>query len=456
MSARHIVKGINPSTTAHSQQSPSLSHQTVHYKVFKSIKCKGEWRCSCNMERSVCSSFVRAYPNIQYQGLLTRFEPEDECKPHEYRLFPSFASFYDFINNQPLNERSYHEVILGDVPQKVKIDVDIEGGVSSEHIQFISCIANLAKNTFFNMYYSQLCMYALEHSKNIEDDNFIDTCISYSGRNEINDTYSAGEARCNDAEQKDAETIGESINIFSKAGFHITIKDFMVPNHFNAQEFTRRLLKAIPAEYKKDKYYFHSIDTQVNKSIQNLRLIGCNKPRQYNRIKKLDNPFKDKAIDACITAGGKVLLNDVFKQDRDAGTDDDSTAVHASMTGRVSPFADVLFDLSKKELLLKNACDEQLDDDERQSHMFRNITLFKKGIYINYDRVMPSYCAICQRVHDKDNTLLFCIKYDEYESFLTKKSDSMNKSDSINKKSNNKLGLLKLCRHNFYISKKIK
>lgn len=364
-----------------------IKNEELLFTVYKTIKCNSKWVCECSGD---CNSLVVNHkfnpdnfyrtPN-QVNGLLTRYEPEDESKRQEFRLFKSFTDFNEYLYTIDTADRCYHEVIIGNMPQKVKLDIDIDKRPSSELLLEIEYkICPIVRLVFFNMYYDQIAELSLIHGFDISNPNIVDTCITLSNSGEVSSS-------------NQGTILGECIN---KAGMHIIVKNFMVANNLEAKEFTRRLIKALPEKLKADNLILNdTIDNQVNKVIQNLRLIGCHKPFQHNRIKTLYNPIKDRAIDACITQGGLYILKPaISKITKHINTTDNTYSC----------------DLNSFERNIKDQCDNMISDGEKDAHTFRNITVSDKTmIVVNYDRMASSYCELCDRMHDNDNTLVFYI-----------------------------------------------
>lgn len=368
------------------------------FKVYSTIKCNSKWNCECLVSDN-CKSLVSDYPfnsrdiyttPNKINGLLTRYEPEDATKKQEFRLFESFTTFYNYLGTIDNTERCYHEVIIGNMPQKVKIDIDIDKRPSSEVLLEIEYkISPIIRNVFYNMYYDQIAELSIIHGFDISSPNIVDTCITFSNSREISATLPN-------------DNTGEHIN---KAGMHIIVKNFMVANNLEAKEFTRRLLNALPENIKADNVVLNkSIDAQVNKVIQNLRLIGCHKPYQYNRIKTLRHLDKDKPIDSCITQGGVYVLHPI------AGNEKFKTV--ADGVGETAHNCD----LNSSECDIVEKCDKWIyeDTNEKDAHSFRNIVVLDKNTTIvNYDRLTSSYCSLCKRAHDNDNTLIFYINMND-------------------------------------------
>ena len=95
--------------------------------------------------------------------------------------------------------------------------------------------------------------------------------------------------------------------------------------------------------------YRAGVDAGVNKSIQSFRLIGCHKPGQPPRRKKLLTPEEDTPLDAVISQGAKAVLG------RPAGT-----YVPPAQDSRPAPLK------GQEEIVLR--CGAALTEDELKSH----------------------------------------------------------------------------------------
>lgn len=362
------------------------------FVTYKTIKCNGNWKCVCD-DKDKCTAVVSDFnfnadnfygKSNNLKGLLTRYEPIDERQHQEFHLFPSYSKFNEYLSTLEEKKRCYHEVIIGNSPQKVKIDIDIDDKISPEILNSVQIdLPKLARDIFFNMYYDQLAELAIIHGLDLSDPYFVDTCITYSKSKAI--TLDNIDSR-------------DGCIFMNKAGLHIIIKKFMVANNLDAKEFTRRFLNALPLEYKRDSsIFYHAIDDQINKNIQSLRLIGCHKPHQDNRVKNLvASDGKDRYIDSVITQGGEYTLKPltVIKYNNT-----ESKELNTS-------------ELTSFESIIKEACDRKIPDNEKEAHEFRNIVSKlndKDTLIVNYDRVLSSHCDICNKMHDNDNTMIFYI-----------------------------------------------
>ena len=345
---------------------------------YTKIKCNNLPICKCPAIDE-CRSIVRTYPNLKLKGrLLVRHEATDRDKYNYYIVFDSYDAFANYLESIPIGDRCFHEIINGDMPQKIKIDLDIEDMAHPYSIIACNEIADAARTIFYNIFYASICEYCLSKSLPISLD-IIQTCITYSIGSTTTETKSGNQ---------------ESV-LATKYGYHICIKDFMIKSCDESREFTIRLVDALPIEYRKHSVYSKLIDIQVNKSLQNLRLIGCHKPNQPNRIKKLLHPDQDKPIDAVITQGGIAIFSSYIKP-----IPKPLTITGANYDSKTS---ESLGRIIKK-------CNAMLSVDEYNHNQFDKTATINGKLRVYYRRSGSSYCGICQRNHDSDNTIIFILK----------------------------------------------
>jgi hypothetical protein len=313
---------------------------------FKSIYCLSDvysYGCSCG-------ALEHAYTTLDSikDKLIVR------CENHEYPRFYVFVSinaFLVFLKRQPTNKRSFHEIIFGKNPQKIKIDLD---GMEPDNAWYIAqLVANKCMKVLFRIYYKYITEYAISRGVGISD--ILDTCI----------------------------TISEGIvKNKRKIGYHVIIKNFSVVSNREVAFFTRRLIDILPREYAP------YIDMGVNKSTQNFRLIGCHKINEENRFKKLVNQKKDQPSDTIIS----II---------------DSQMILPAMTPDCEIQNTPNYDKHEKQIIIN--CYAELDELEKDAYEFRDIQYSNEVAWVSFNRTRESYCHLCKRNHSTDNSLFFIL-----------------------------------------------
>ena len=291
----------------------------------------------------------------------------DEHK-NNYIVFNTYDDYIAHWKATPNNEKCFHEVIFGFKEQKIKFDLDIlcdfnganmtnakgdvkdaEGSSNSEQayttpehlIYEINAIIEVIITQFYNLY-----------NININYDNII--LASSSGR------------------------------ISSKKwkySFHIIINNYLVNDNDDAIYFTACVYKNLSEDLQK------YIDINVNKKIQNFRLLGCKKSSSL-RFKKICEEDEFSAKLKNISYKDTIITNS------------DNCIVLPKLEN-----AKELTHLPVKVINDKyiNVAIKWLDKNNLvNDHRIRCIN----GNIISYNRINNiENCRICNRVHDNDNSL---------------------------------------------------
>jgi len=248
-----------------------------------------------------------------------------------FTVFDNKKEFEKWYNKQAI--KTYHEVIMGNKIQRLKfdidinvIDIDIESIIQSIITCIIEVIASIAN-----------------------------TVISYK---DFIVTDSSGKT-----------------DTGYKHSYHIILYTHAVRSNKEAAYITQRVIEKVP-QYKT------YIDINVNKSLQNFRLLSSCK-QNSSRVKVLTSKF---------------------------GTSTDVSLFDTMIV----PFDGIKL-LPMVELEEKLISSDTLDDDLAQKilscvkklnitdgHKIREY----KGNSIYFDRIRPTHCQICDEIHHKDNSLV--------------------------------------------------
>jgi len=159
----------------------------------------------------------------------------------------------------------------------------------------------------------------------------------------------------------------------NKVSFHVIV-DAFVSNNSQAAAFTDAVIQIMPPEYAK------YVDSTVNKSTQNFRLAGSHKPGS-SRIKQL--PSGINLVDTLVRcySGSPVVLPDI---------------IDAKIPQAIAPTIE-------NDDIIKEAVEKFGRIDPASMYL---TAIRPAGFYaqLNFKRLSPSHCAICQRIHDHDNT----------------------------------------------------
>jgi hypothetical protein len=273
-----------------------------------------------------------------------------------YLVFNSVNECKNYIYNLPDVEKTFEEVIIGEFPQKFRLDIDGKKDVIEKlSVNFpgetpdlfmkkiLNIINDCFVNSFKNIYFSHLYM-------NLDADNeYLNITI-----NDIDICDSSDE---------------------NKFSYHILLAPTKIAayNNLDVKLVVDDIRKTLP------EYILSSnlIDFGVYKDVQNFRLATCHKPNE-TRIKKLINiSWEDSLI--------RVYKNDIKILPE----------IKAKKRARVDEFDKEVNDNLYNEMI--DLCQEYIND----SFAVRD---FKDNI-ITFMRLEPTYCDLCDKTHDNDNTL---------------------------------------------------
>lgn len=153
-----------------------------------------------------------------------------------------------------------------------------------------------------------------------------------------------------------------------KYSYHIILYTVALCNNIEAKNITNLILKQLP---KCD------IDSQVNKNIQSFRLLWSSK---NGRIKKLQS-HNEKDITLSDTMIVPFRGIKVLKQLCENITNDEKEIIDSEVNN-------IIKIVEKYNIL--------------DGHTFRNVT----GNTINFNRLRPTYCTICDEIHHHDNSVI--------------------------------------------------
>lgn len=280
---------------------------------------------------------------------------EKECK---YLVFNSYEDYTRwFVANPKI--RTLHETIVGTHRQKLKFDIDAETA-KLDSIEFAKELPLELPNFFIDDVSPNWWKSASLQSKK--------SCVVF-------DIIVRSIVQCFDSEFGH-ELTPEDFAICdstdqTKFSRHVVILNYYAENSREAQFFTQRLFDHLPQQLHK------LLDAGVNKSRQNFRLPDCHKVGS-TRVKR------------CIwgSVDGMIITKDLYlalpRKVAACKHYEETTVDEAAIIKMAEPYADGL--------------------------VFRAV---ERGLFC-YKRERPGYCKICERTHDKDNTLFLSVNKDGY------------------------------------------
>jgi len=288
-----------------------------------------------------------------------------------YLVFNSFNDFWSHNSSVVLKDRCFHEVIYGYQHQRVKFDIDITRDKLME-----LCDADLIRANIITAPMS-------------ESDKVDSIIVFIAGKiiDVLFVTYHSSERivpSIRDLIIMDSSGYDRIKNTI-KYSFHIIAK-YAVENYHEMAELTEKLLFELPECIKL------FVDGNVNKQIQNFRIIGSSSKPDSGRIKRMTSRFgsyeADK-IDTLITDTKKLKLLKAL-----------GTKVRKPEHETPSVEND---DIPRTLEIIKR------DTNLLEAHEFRSAA----GNLLIFNRLKPSVCNICNRMHDNDHTLMLRVILDD-------------------------------------------
>lgn len=384
--------------------------------------------------------------NFKLNALATRPVIWDTCQKLYY-VFQSWPSFWAWRDEIPVSKQCFDEVIFGTTPQRLKFDIDVtDAKIDAIDFETVRAFAGdpppiaLEENDApvddvlagifalddddcssgadeFDGFLADVftcddddCLAEI-HNDVKEMDDFLAE-LNYEEVAEINDDNSLAEICGQPLQRKKVDAIirglinvvleefqgvyidtdvamtAQDLVVMESSGpvgpgykysFHIIVLAAAVANNEEAKGFTAQVLSRLPAAIRE------LVDPQVNKSLQNFRLVGSSKPGS-NRVMTVTTRFgtadPPRADTIIRTPPGVKILPPMFAEGRRAG-------VQARLP-----------DLPNEDLrtVLNAVARARASID----HEFLRV----QGDLFIFRRVRPGFCFLCDRVHEHDNTLI--------------------------------------------------
>jgi len=148
--------------------------------------------------------------------------------------------------------------------------------------------------------------------------------------------------------------------------------------------------------------YQESIDMGLYKSRSNLRILNCYKVER-EIIDGLSTFHDNGKVN--VTRQKRALFPETLTLSQSLVSYTTGLTMLTTKLAKDKPIVE--YKQVNCEYNLENI-NNMLSDDDRRSFVYRSTT----NNIINYNRLVPSYCELCSRVHDKDNTLYIMIYND--------------------------------------------
>lgn len=269
-----------------------------------------------------------------------------------FEVYPNYGEFFKILDTIPHASQQYHEVIF-EQRQKIKCDIDASFG---KLIEFkvpegmTEAPVTTPEAKFWHVVdvVCEAIKTAFFVSYGLEADKII-ICAS----------------------------IG-AVDGVPKYGVHAIIDRYYVNGSAQAQEFTRRLLEYVPNVYKQ------FVDAGVNKRTQNFRIVGCHKGD--GRVKKIVRAIVSEGVDSNVAREDTLITYIAGCQElRDLTAAAPVRANTRLCGGDVAKVLDI-------------CAAAGITRDNR-------FNCVRGGMFL-FTRLRPSHCALCERSHDSDNTVI--------------------------------------------------
>lgn len=284
----------------------------------------------------------------------------DEFK-RDFKAFSTHSDFLAYMNSVKKENRCFHEIIFGDNHQRLKFDID----APLDAIQDIDL--SIIPKEYRDMYKGDC------NTKSIAIINYIaDSIVKLV--NELFEQQLINAGYENGIRRKEHVMITESHGA-DKFSFHIIVIKFTLSNNAEVGWVTQKLCNSIAPPIAK------LIDTGISKTIQNFRILGCMKAGT-NRIKEISSSV-ETACDYGFIQFNKKDINLVSKFSKVS-----KSKASASTEQPISA-----------EVLALSICHMT---EKYPEFVYRNT----EGNFINFTRLTSSYCDICERVHNNENSMM--------------------------------------------------
>lgn len=321
-----------------------------------------------------------------------------------------------------------HEVIFGDVPQKLKFDIDAyidepdnsvdPGAIGNEMItEIITAICD----QFYDSYHL--------------------SCGDFIEQSDIMITESCGYVSKTPKSNTDTDTTenvaDKGCERRYKASYHVIIAPhkFAVANNEEAAGFMTQVILRLSERSIK------AIDSQVYKSVQNFRMLNSAKPGS-DRVKKYKSgPIveytKDKvsAANNLSTTANNQLLTSLITYCKGL------TILPRLLVNNKVKFTPITEKVNINDDMLNNIL--KMAADYTAGFEVRSVM----NNMVVFDRVEPSYCRFCKEMHHKDNTLVIFINKGNTDDNNPTNQDKHANIDNTADNYDPMYGITVMCRH---------
>jgi len=314
-------------------------------------------------------------------------------------LFAAAGDFWAWERALPPERRTFHEVIFSQVPQRLKFDFDAtvaDFGRLPDAVFDRIAPGRLARAPAGVSRPQAAAEVALAYLLSLVCDVFDAAYGPHGLTLTPSDVYVASSLRGGEG--------GSGMAQDDKLSYHLIVAPYYAANHHEAKEFTSRVRAELEAEAAE---LLPFLDTQVNSATQNFRLpgsqkLGSGRPKVLcpALARRLGARLPDSPPAAVVTAPAapgppapRACLPPLVAAEAPAAAPDEALTA-----------ADVRAVVARVEACLDAA--RLPGDPPGRPHSFQR----RLGTMFLFRRERPSFCALCGRTHEAENSLLVAVR----------------------------------------------
>jgi hypothetical protein len=328
----------------------------------------------------------------------------------KFRMFPSPEMFWEWADTVPPGDRCFHEVVFGAHAQRIKFDIDASrDGISlvpqrlTQHWLLDETAAEDAERALDELIFdipdagvrdprpvspADQCAALLEYLVGVIMDAF------HAMYYDSGAVLAADQILVASSMGVPWAAVAAGNSVPEKYSFHIVVTSHVVSNNREAKHFTGRVLDIVRAEVPE---IIPLIDPSINSGTQNFRLLGSHKEASP----------RTKVVDGQLAAALGTMAPDPSRERAllQIGRPTNVRALPALCGAEAAPEITITDGDIRAALDCVHA---HLPGAQSYHRFSRNI-----GPLMLFDRLAPSYCSICLRVHSSDNSLMVVIRPDD-------------------------------------------
>jgi hypothetical protein len=382
------------------------------------------------------------------------------CQQRDFRSFAKFPNYLDFgrylVKDVHDQYKCFYEVIFGDTPQKIYFDLDIpllvgdpnshqipQGESANRHSSVMSHVDSQQKSVDLPLgvpriprseYVSPISSPSITRSALhnrvsaltlVEADQAVQCLTEIISTLITGDRRSLNEGQLSPREARALEANTESrghILVFtshseSKLSYHIILDEWCVSDSKECKYFHDRVMRILP-----DKWH-DIVDHGMYKSLQQLRIVGCHKWKDY-RSKILSQDLSCKIGGPTGWTPPEVPMDNNHEYLLLLGCSLVTNTSHCHLLPSFAPLEEPKKTYFKDEIpemeLDAHSIDRAIElcaqmgqltsKDRNFPYRFNTYKTTHNGSnLIILKRIRPSWCRVCQRIHENQDPYLVVV-----------------------------------------------